>query len=312
MVIVRKKKPDIAIGIEVKVTDHCNQRCFHCVNMDDSGSGHHIDHDLVIERLYQWGKSDHGMSGKIKEVRFTGGEPLLNMQALIAMARCCAELGIRSGVNTNGSLITEDTAHRLKGTGVAVIKISLDAMQEDIHQKIRQAGTGLNACLHGIHIAVAKGFKVIVRFTLSRLNSSQIIACYEFAEKSGVSKFQVKPLINAGRARGSNQFLSKNEIGLVLQKLVERSKGSPMVPEILCWPPDGALGMESKACGSIHKIYISTDGKVCTCNFLAPGWEADLKTDSLKEIFDSRLLNLETQEINGCDVLANCPQYCNG
>ena len=98
---------------------------------------------------------------------------------------------------------------------------------------------------------------------------------------------------------------------MLLEALSKRSKGSPTVPEILCWHPDEACGMQAKACGSIHKIYISTDGKVCTCNFLPSGWEADLKANSLEEIFDNRISNVMTQKINGCDVLAGCPQYFN-
>jgi MoaA/NifB/PqqE/SkfB family radical SAM enzyme len=299
------------MGIEVKVTDSCNQRCFHCVNMDNDKSGKNINDDLIIERLNQWRRSNRGTQVKIIEVRFTGGEPLLNLPAVISVAECCSELGIRSGVNTNGALITVDVARCLKESGMDIMKVSLDALDENIHQKIRGPGSSLKACLNGIHIAATAGFQVIVRFTLSRLNSSQIFDCYEFAEQSGASKFQIKPLINAGRARGSDQFLSKTEIRVFLEALSKRSKGSPTVPEILCWSPDDACGMRAKACGSIHKIYISTDGKVYTCNFLPSGWEADLKVNSLEEIFDSRISNVMTQKISGCNVLAGCPQYFN-
>jgi MoaA/NifB/PqqE/SkfB family radical SAM enzyme len=298
-------------GIEVKVTDHCNQRCFHCVNNDNGRSGKNIDHDLIIDRLFQWRRSSNNLLN-IREVRFTGGEPILNLPAMIKMVRCCNEVGIRSGVNTNGSMITTDVASRLKSAGITVMKVSLDAMSKDIHQQIRGVDASFEASLNGIKVAVDEGFKVIARFTLCHLNSSQLVDCYKFAEKAGVSKFQVKPLINSGRARGCGHFLTNLEIRSILKNFSEKIVKDKMIPEILCLPQDDTLGMQTKACGSIDKIYISTDGKVRTCNFLSSGWEEGLTSYSFEEIVSSRISNVIPQKFNGDNVLPGCPQYSSG
>jgi MoaA/NifB/PqqE/SkfB family radical SAM enzyme len=297
------------IGIEVKITDHCNLKCFHCVNMDNGRSGLNIDHDLIINRLYEWGKSSHRSRSTIEELRITGGEPLLNFRSMIEIINCCSELGIRSGVNTNGSLITMDVARHLKAAGMTVMKVSLDSMQEKVLKRIRGSAASLEKSLNGIKIAVDSGFKVVVRFTLCRLNSSQLFDCYEFARLAGVSKFQVKPLINAGRAMGSGEFMAKTQIRLLLEKLSKAATDSPTIPEILCWHPGETFGMPAKACGSIDKIYISTDGRVCTCNFLPSGWAEDLTRHRLEEIILNKESNVISQKINGFDILPRCPQY---
>jgi MoaA/NifB/PqqE/SkfB family radical SAM enzyme len=297
------------IGIEVKITDRCNQKCFHCVNMDNGWSGLNIDHALIIKRLYEWGQSPQRSRVNIKELRITGGEPLLNIRGVVEIISCCSALGIRSGINTNGSLLKMDVARRLKAAGMTVMKLSLDAMQENILRRIRGTEASLEKSLNGIKIAVDTGFKVVARFTLSRLNSRQLLPCYEFAKLSGISKFQVKPLINAGRARGSGAFMTKEQILLLLEKLSKATTNSQTIPEILCWHPGEAFGMRTKACGSIDKIYISTDGIVTTCNFLASGWTEDLTRHHLCEIIFNRESNVISQKINGIEVLPGCPQY---
>jgi len=277
--------------------------------MDNGWSGFNIDHDLITKRLYEWGQSPQRSGVNIKELRITGGEPLLNIQGMIEIISCCSELGIRSGVNTNGSLIKMDVARRLKAAGMTVMKVSMDAMQENILRRIRGSEASLENSLNGIKIALDAGFKVVARFTLSRLNSSQLLPCYEFAKLSGISKFQVKPLINAGRARGSGEFMTKKQILILLEKLSKATTKSPTIPEILCWHPGEAFGMRTKACGSIDKIYISTDGRVSTCNFLASGWTEDLTRHRLCEIIFNRESNVIPKKINGIEVLPDCPQH---
>lgn len=297
------------IGIEVKITDRCNQKCFHCVNSDNGKYGSDINHDLIIKRLYEWDRSSHPLHPRIEDLRITGGEPLLNIRSMIEIITCCSKLGIRSGVNTNGSLITMDVASCLRAAGMTVMKISLDAMQNNILKKIRGPEASLKKILNGIRIAVSTGFKVIARFTLCRLNSDQLITCYEFTKLAGVSKFQVKPLINAGRAMGSSEFITKTQILALLQKLSKAADSSPTIPEILCWHPADAFGMRAKACGSINKIYISTDGRVSTCNFLPEGWTDDLTHHRLEEILLNKESNVIARKINGTKVLPLCPQY---
>lgn len=297
------------IGIEVKVTDRCNQSCFHCVNRDAGASGMQVDHRLVIARLREWGRSTHPGRPHIEDVRLTGGEPLLNVEGVADIVRCCSDLGLRSGINTNGSLITREVAGSLRLAGMSVMKISLDAVTEEVQLLTRGSSDSLAACLKGISVAVEAGFEVIARFTLSRLNDGQLLPCYRFARDAGVAKFQVKPLIDVGRATGCGQFLEKAEIRSLLARLAEQAECRRTVPEILCWPPDDAFGMQAKACGSINKIYVATDGRVTTCNFLRPTWEQDLSMHSLEEIVRDRTAKVLPRNHCGFRILDGCPHY---
>lgn len=298
------------IGIEVKVTDRCNQNCFYCVNSDGgSGGGKDIDHALFMERLREWRHSAENSAWVIKEVRITGGEPLLNISGVIAIVNGCSSTGMISGINTNGSLLTNDMACRLKDAGMRVMKISLDTLEADTHKKIRGSEDPLENTLNGIRISIDTGFQVIVRFTLSRLNKHELVRCYEYAKSIGASRFQVKPLIAAGRGKMCGARLSRRELLDVIHRFSNEVGNTSAVAELLCFPPEEACGLPGKACGSINKIYISSDGKVCACNFLSGGVFGDISSQSLEDILHARSLHTKNDVYYNNSVLAGCPQY---
>jgi hypothetical protein len=82
----------------------------------------------------------------------------------------------------------------------------------------------------------------------------------------------------------------------------------PAVPEILCIPPEETFGLQAKACGSIHKIYISTSGLVSACNFLSGGVFGEMSSQSLEDILEARALHARSDLYLSHPVLAGCPQ----
>jgi|GEM_PF-1752805 len=297
------------IGVEVKVTDRCNQNCFYCVNRDGGSGGKDLDHVLFVERLREWRDSAENSAWEIEEVRMTGREPLLNDSGVMAIAAGCRSTGMISGINTNGSLLTKDIACRLRDAGMRVVKISLDTLDADTFKRIHGPETLLENSLNGVRVSMDAGFQVIIRFTLSRLNKHELVRCYGYAASVGASKFQVKPLIAAGRGRTCGERLSRGELSDVIRDFSNEVRETSTVPEILCFPPEEAFGLRAKACGSIQKIYISTGGQVCVCNFLSGGVFGELSSQSLEEILDARSLSTRTEPYLENRVLSGCPQY---
>lgn len=278
------------------------------MNSDGPSSGTDLDWRLFIRKLEEWASGRDETSDDIKAVRMTGGEPLLCLNEVLEIARSCSRLGIRSGVNTNGTLMDSSIARMLKEAGITTVKISLDASEDVTYRRIRGSSYSLDRILEGIKIAVEFGFKVVLRFTLSRYNRDQLVSCYQIAGDLGVNAFQVKPLISAGRAVGSKAFLSKEEINMVLLELADSVSGQTPPVEILCWPPEKACPLKYKICGSINKIYISTNLQVTICNYV-PGTEpiGDMGRDSLEDILRRRHCD-EWVSPEGYHVISGCPQ----
>jgi MoaA/NifB/PqqE/SkfB family radical SAM enzyme len=160
--------------------------------------------------------------------------------------------------------------------------------------------------LRAIDIAVRAGFQTIVRFTLSSATASQMISCFDQAMARGASQFQIKPLMKAGRARGSDSFLTReelNELFMSLRRSLPPEEQGEIV--ILCWQPDPSLGMKFKLCGSIDKIYIKVDLSVIICNYVPEARElGDLGFESLDDILhrkhDHLLPTTKGLMVKGC------------
>lgn len=296
------------IGIEVKVTDRCDRGCFYCANDDGPAPGADLDPGLLTDRLEQWSRDRDRCAWHIREVRMTGGEPLLNLSAVLAIAETCDRLGVPSGINTNGFLLDERAAEALNAVGLKVVKISFDAADDEMLRRIQKPDASHEELLRGIRNAVAWGFRVLLRLTLCSHNVEQLVECYRLARKLGVEKLQVKPLIRAGRAASSRAFLPRSRITAALRDLAGAVEGTAALPEILCWPPEEAFGLPAKVCGSLDKIYVATNGEVSICNYLPAAPPVGcLAEDSLENILSKRHPPLWRLK-EGHVMLAACPQ----
>ncbi|MEW5900218.1 MAG: radical SAM protein [Acidobacteriota bacterium] len=295
------------ISIEVKITDRCNQKCFHCVNDDLVESGAVVHWRLFIEKLKKWVEGREASLFEIPEVRMTGGEPMLYPDIIAEISRACSELGIRSGINTNGTLLDSPGLESLKEAGTSIVKISFDGLSRATYGKMRDAKFSPDEIIRGIDAAVKLGFGVILRYTLSRHNQSELLTCYQVARDFGAAKFQVKPLVEAGRARASNAFLTKDEVDRSIVELENFVSGDELVPEILCWLPRQSSRLRYSVCSSLNKIYLFTNLRVTICNYVpVTRYLGDLTAASLEDVLRARKVDA-WKSPEGQRIIMGCP-----
>jgi MoaA/NifB/PqqE/SkfB family radical SAM enzyme len=114
--------------LELQITHRCNLQCRHCY----IGKG--LCQELSIEEIQRILKEFEAMQGL--RLLLSGGEPLLHPQ-FWKVNDLLRDYGFRSILLSNGTLITKDTAKRLR---VHEVQISLDGMKEG-HESIRGRGT---------------------------------------------------------------------------------------------------------------------------------------------------------------------------
>ncbi|WP_236652266.1 GTP 3',8-cyclase MoaA [Streptacidiphilus neutrinimicus] len=118
-----------AVDLRVSLTDRCNLRCTYC--MPEEGMQWLAKDTLLtddeIVRLVGIAVRELG----IREVRFTGGEPLLR-PGLVGIVARCAELTPRPelSLTTNGIGLAR-TASALKAAGLDRINVSLDTLDRE-------------------------------------------------------------------------------------------------------------------------------------------------------------------------------------
>lgn len=143
--------------LRVSVTDRCNFRCVYCMPAEGVTRQEHAA-ILTYEEIAEVVRvaAEEG----VREVRLTGGEPLVR-QDLPLLVRMIAEIpGIEDlSLTTNGFLL-DRMARALVDAGLKRINVSLDTLKPDRFQRITRGGD-INRVLRGLETAEAVGLNPI-------------------------------------------------------------------------------------------------------------------------------------------------------
>src|SRR6266446_6636534 len=124
----------IATDLRVSLTDRCNLRCAYCMppeGLDWLPAAEQLTDDEVV-RLIRVGVERLG----IREVRFTGGEPLLRRGLAGIIART-AELRPRPEISlTTNAIGLARSAASLRAAGLDRINVSLDTLRPETFRKL--------------------------------------------------------------------------------------------------------------------------------------------------------------------------------
>jgi 12,18-didecarboxysiroheme deacetylase len=173
-------------------TRRCNLKCVHCYSQSDN---HTADNELstdegkrLIDSLAEFGAP---------VVLFSGGEPLTRKD-LFDLIRHAGSQGMRAVISTNGTLITEEAADRLKGENLSYVGVSLDGT-EDVNDKFRGLDGAFAQAMKGIEACQKAGLKVGLRFTINRRNVEEIPAIFDILEERDIPRVCFYHLVYAGR-----------------------------------------------------------------------------------------------------------------
>lgn len=138
----------------IQITEHCNARCPQCgMRASRVGQRRRLPAESVRRIL------DTAAAEGVGIVSFTGGEPFLHFNDLLALLRYAGDLGIpylRTG--TNGYWLraepsrVEDQIAKLAATPVRNVWISLDSADPRVHEELR----GLPGLMHGLEAALPR------------------------------------------------------------------------------------------------------------------------------------------------------------
>src|SRR4030043_2174357 len=104
-----------------ELTMACNIRCLHCA----SSSGTPRNCELSLQEALAI--CDMFPDLLVKEVDFTGGEPLLRSDWHV-IANHLKQMKITTRIISNGLLLTNDTITIMKDAGIASVGVSIDGL----------------------------------------------------------------------------------------------------------------------------------------------------------------------------------------
>src|SRR4029077_3639384 len=123
----------------------------------------------------------------LKQIRLTGGEPLVRKDLHILVGKLAAIEGIEDiGLTTNGILLAEQ-APALFAAGLRRINVSLDALDPQKFEKITRR-QGFEKVIAGIQAAQDVGFDPVKvnAVAVRGLTEDEIVPFGHFARRTGV------------------------------------------------------------------------------------------------------------------------------
>ena len=163
------------------ITHRCNLRCKHCYQDDYSAFEDFEDAKNVLDQYCTLLKT-YNCKGRLN---ITGGEPLTHPH-LFNILRLARSRGIRTGVLTNGTLIGDWDARKLKACNVDYVQISLDGMVK-VHDSIRGKGSFKKA-VSGIYALKSHGIFTSISFTAQNNNLFELKKLARFCKLLGADK----------------------------------------------------------------------------------------------------------------------------
>jgi uncharacterized protein len=250
------------LHITVLTTLQCNFACDYCFQ------GDHEDHNKFAEKMSV--ETAERVSAWIEReldrvrperliIMFFGGEPLLNLPAMYAIAERGRAATLARGIDiglsiiTNGLLLTTDVVDRLVPLGLKGVKITLDG-DRDTHNRMRplRGGQGTFDRIVDNIRAVAGRVPIAIggNFDETSVGSYPALLDYlqeqDFAAK--LSKVNFKPVIRATPATSAGAMSAGDAGRTVLPLTPVNALGKPLGGT--CMTTTGEGGVKASGCGS--------------------------------------------------------------
>ena len=172
------------------LTARCNLKCVHCyAYTEPKDELNTAEVKSVIDDLAEM---------KVPLILFSGGEPLLRRD-LFEVASYATEKGLKIALSTNGTLITQEIAQKLKRAGFSYVGVSLDGLK-DVHDKFRGVEGAFEKAVEGLKNVKDVGLLTGVRFTVTKFNLKDVEGVLELCEELDVERFCLYHLVPSGRA----------------------------------------------------------------------------------------------------------------
>lgn len=211
-------------------TRACNLKCRHCyaeaVGCPTAGELTTIEAKALMDSLKEY---------RVPVLLFSGGEPLMRKDIFELMAYG-KQLGLRMVISTNGTLIDEAAAARIKALEISYVGISLDGLRP-VNDVFRGVDGAFDRAMGGFDACQAVGQKTGLRLTLSRNTVDELPQIFDLIEQNRIPRVCFYHLVYTGRgSEMKGEDLTPEEKRRALDFIIEKTLdfGARQIPtEIL-------------------------------------------------------------------------------
>jgi cyclic pyranopterin phosphate synthase len=282
---LRDRYGRVATDLRVSLTDRCNLRCSYCMpaeGLDWLPTDEVLTDDEVV-RLITIGVQRLG----VRDVRFTGGEPLVRRGLVDIVARTRAlDPDVEISLTTN-ALGLARTAQALKDAGLDRVNVSLDSVRRETFERITRRDR-LDDVVAGLAAAHEAGLQPVkVNAVLLRgVNDDQAPELLRWAIGHGYDlRFIEQMPLDAQHGWSREAMVTADEIFVHLDAEFDLTpahepRGSDPAELFLVDGGPAKVGVIASVtrpfCGDCDRVRLTADGQVRNCLFARE--ESDLRT----------------------------------
>ena len=273
------------------VTRECNMKCSHCyINATEKKLCNELttkEAKNLMDQIYQ-------VSAPL--LILSGGEPLLRPD-IFELIQYGSKKGLKMGLGSNGSLIDETVARKLKEAGIATVSISLDSNIPAQHDEFRGVVGAFEKAVEACKALRKNNVLVQVNTTLTQQNYNQIDDIMSLAENIGVENFHLFFLVPTGRGTKLTD-ISPEKYEEMITKTFAKTANHRLNVRPSCAPQfmriAKGMGLDMRqwirgCIAGLHYCRIYPNGDVTPCPYL-PIKLGNIREKSFKEIwFNSKV-----------------------
>ena len=276
----------VPLVVSWNVTRKCNLKCPHCYI---NATTETLKNELSTEEA-------KGLIDQISEVSrplliLSGGEPLLRKD-IFELVRYGTEKGLKMGLGSNGSLIDDIAAKRLKEAGLKTVSISLDSSIPERHDEFRGVSGSWEKAVSAIKALRDNDMLVQVNTTVTQDNFDEIDEIMSLVEKLGVENFHLFFLVPTGRGAKITDISPTMYEGMIKITFAKTAKHKLNVrpscaPQFMRIAKDVGLDMRQWIRGCIAGLYycrVYPNGEITPCPYL-PIKLGNIREKSFKDIW---------------------------
>ena len=248
-------------------------------------------------------------------INFTGGEPLYKKDFLDIM-EYCSDHGIMAGFTTNGMLLNKTVVDRLMRMDLFNIHISIDSMNEAVHDKFR----GVTGVLKKVKLNLAYLLEqketlknttpIMIKTNVFKDNLDDLEGVVKFCADNKMAGVIFQPILKWNKACDVMYQVDKTQLLRTISRLVEMIRaGFPILhteSQVMAWA-DHFAGRSQPRKGlcpvALRDLTIQPDGSIMLCD-LVESTIGNIQTDEISEIWYSE----QTRELR--KKLIHCTGYC--
>jgi len=211
--------------IEVKPQTSCNLNCIYCSVSEGLNSS---QTDFIVEKDYlvsEFNQLQNFISQPVEAHIGVSGEPFLYQDLIPLISDLHQNKNIHTiSIDTNGTLLTRPLIDQLVQFPKLRLNISLNAMDQNLAQKMAGTNYNLKHVLDMIEYAAPKINLLIAPLLIPGYNDNELLKIINFAQKNNIKTIGIQNFLNYKTGRNPVKALDWEKFIQILKNLEKKTK----------------------------------------------------------------------------------------